>query len=334
MSLTLRRLTPSGSGAIAVIALGGEGAAERLSLLCPKLPGVGELRLARLGRDDLCLDLALVVRRGEEHFELGVHGNPFLVEELMELLGAGSGEGYPSVEEASLAALERAPCDRAARVLLDQARGALRGAARPEEGWVGRWKRFRFLLEPPLVLLAGPVNAGKSTLFNLLVGQERVGVSAEPGTTRDAISARIQLGHYAFDLVDSAGERSLSTRGMGEEQDEIEVAGQELARHLRERADLVLWLDPGGVPAPPVRGGVLRCLRSRLDDGPPETLSALARPREALALVRRTLFNALGLPQGDPWIAGLAVPPDRGWASALEERGEAALGPRLPLPLP
>ena len=93
------------------------------------------------------------------------------------------------------------------------------------------------IFEAPIVLLAGPANAGKSSLFNALVGSDRALVSAEAGTTRDWIEAELQLPAGRIRLRDSAGLR----RAEGA----VEAAGIERAHNLRAEADLVLWCcDP------------------------------------------------------------------------------------------
>jgi len=84
-----------------------------------------------------------------------------------------------------------------------------------------------------LTVLAGRPNSGKSSLFNALLGETRAIVTEEPGTTRDAIEARISLGGYPFRLVDTAGIR-------GEEAGLVERMGIEVARRYLARADLVL----------------------------------------------------------------------------------------------
>ncbi len=62
------------------------------------------------------------------------------------------------------------------------------------------------------IVLYGPVNAGKSTLFNRLIGADRAIVDAEPGTTRDTLEARIELDGLAVTLVDTAGLRDDAER--------------------------------------------------------------------------------------------------------------------------
>ncbi|MFM2370994.1 MAG: hypothetical protein RIS85_716 [Pseudomonadota bacterium] len=89
------------------------------------------------------------------------------------------------------------------------------------------------------VVLAGPPNAGKSTLFNALVEQEAAITAAEPGTTRDVLTHAVAIDGVPFTFVDTAG---LRNEGAGE----IERIGIARARAAAERADLILWLGPEG----------------------------------------------------------------------------------------
>ncbi len=83
-----------------------------------------------------------------------------------------------------------------------------------------------------LVVIAGPSNAGKSSLFNALLGKQRAIVTDMPGTTRDALEALIEAGDWPLRLVDTAGLR---------ETDElIESLGIETTRRYLSGADVVL----------------------------------------------------------------------------------------------
>ena len=94
------------------------------------------------------------------------------------------------------------------------------------------------LREGALAVLAGRPNVGKSSLYNALLGMERAIVTEEPGTTRDALEAVVQLGGYPFRLVDTAGLRDTSNR--------VERLGVEVARRYLERADVVLFCSEAG----------------------------------------------------------------------------------------
>lgn len=84
------------------------------------------------------------------------------------------------------------------------------------------------------VAIIGETNAGKSTLLNLLVGEERAIVSDIHGTTRDVIEDTINLGGITFRFIDTAGIR--------ETHDTIESLGIERTFHKLEQAAIVLWV--------------------------------------------------------------------------------------------
>lgn len=97
------------------------------------------------------------------------------------------------------------------------------------------------LREGALTVIAGRPNAGKSSLFNALLGTERAIVTEEPGTTRDAIEALLSVDGYPFRLVDTAGLRTDPER--------IEGMGIEVARAYLERADLaIVCVESGREP--------------------------------------------------------------------------------------
>jgi len=87
------------------------------------------------------------------------------------------------------------------------------------------------------IALVGPVNAGKSSLFNRLVGESRAIVSDIPGTTRDVVSAEIDMDGYLVRLSDTAGLRDTK--------DAIEKMGIDRTNVEIENADLVIRVESG-----------------------------------------------------------------------------------------
>jgi len=99
--------------------------------------------------------------------------------------------------------------------------------------------RAERLREGYRVVLAGPPNSGKSTLFNALVEDEAAITSPIEGTTRDVIERSVAMGGVPFSFVDTAGLRERTD-------DIIEQVGIERAAGAVASADLVLWLGPEG----------------------------------------------------------------------------------------
>jgi hypothetical protein len=289
------------------------------------------------------LDEALVLVASERQVELHVHGSTAVVGRVRQALGGACDVRADStLEQRAEELLTTAASEVGARLILAQVEGALRSelerlaASDNAQLLAGarllaeRGRATRWFVRSPRVVLAGPVNAGKSTLFNLLVGRERVVVGHEPGTTRDAVRERVRLGALVVELFDTAGERADSPAGS------VEQAGQDLARELRASADLVLWLAPAPAPAPPpsiVPTCVLHTCADRdaaREERRYPSLSVLRAPQEALARVVDSVCRALGVeeppahgtpvPLEDEMIAALALAPAselrglvRGW---------------------
>src|SRR5205807_95699 len=115
------------------------------------------------------------------------------------------------------------PALHAARELLDEIEKTLRDEHRGER-----------LREGLVVAIAGPPNAGKSSLLNRLARRDAAIVSPHPGTTRDVIEVHLDLAGYPVTLLDTAGVR--------ESDDPVEQEGVRRARARAEAADLVLWV--------------------------------------------------------------------------------------------
>jgi len=96
---------------------------------------------------------------------------------------------------------------------------------------IKNYNTCRIMTSGAVVVLCGPPNSGKSTLFNALVGSDRAIVNKDPGTTRDLLDALIIIDGVPITLVDTAGLR--------DPEDDVEGEGIQKARDHIKRADLV-----------------------------------------------------------------------------------------------
>jgi tRNA modification GTPase len=135
--------------------------------------------------------------------------------------------GIDFSDEGDVAADVTAQARRVAGELLQELRAALADSARGER-----------LRDGLVVAIAGPPNAGKSTLLNRLARREAAIVSPFAGTTRDVIEVHLDLGGYPVTLLDTAGIR--------ETNDPVEREGVARARKRAGEADLVLWVEEAG----------------------------------------------------------------------------------------
>jgi tRNA modification GTPase len=122
-------------------------------------------------------------------------------------------------------------------VAADAALLAIEAAVADIDAVLADARRGRLIREGLTLAIVGRPNAGKSTLFNRLVGAERAIVTDVPGTTRDLVTERMDLNGIPVTLVDTAGLRS-------ETADPIEEEGIARARSAAETADaLIVVLD-------------------------------------------------------------------------------------------
>lgn len=314
-------LSPPGRGALAILHVVGEGGGELVGRLLGKSFG-GDPVYGWLRRNGERLDEVLVRRvdgfSGEPTVEISCHGGPVTIE---RLLAAFEAEGVPRAGAAAL--LERAVAARAmdriqaeawallpgaltlraARMLQDQAEGALSRAVA-----AGRFASLLetarlggALLRPNRVVLRGPPNAGKSTLFNALLEMERALVSPEAGTTRDPVRERLAIAGIPFDLVDTAGVEA--------PRDEVAAEALKRARGESDAADLVILVSDASVPesaeeralgdSPAGRARLRVANKSDAGGRVPEgALAVSARSGEGLGALRQAILRSLGL-EGD-----------------------------------
>lgn len=311
--------TPPGSGAIGVIRLSGPGTTAILTGLLGSAPEPRRSRLltyrdiaGRVIDEVLALYFASGASyTGEASAELSPHGNPLIINKILEdLLRRGArlaepGEftrraflnGRMDLSQAeAVAELIAARSDQALAAARQQLTGSTgRRVAElaerttavlaeleayidfPEEDLppedrlgprqrligleeeLGRLEATRrthgLIHEGTRVALVGSANAGKSTLFNALLSDERAMVSEVAGTTRDYLEAECRVGPHWIRLIDTAG--------LGEAAGLLEAEGQRRSQQQTELAHVLLLVVDSSTPRPTLPDAILSALPGR-----------------------------------------------------------------------
>lgn len=275
----------------------------------------GAIAHGTIRRDGAVVDEVLVARVRTEHgrgprFEVNCHGGAAAVRAVLDCLREAGAEvnewtetagpapdapplGEARIQRAAMAALPHAVTKLAAAMLLHQAEGALAETVRSIRDALAAGRELTAevelarllatadfgdaLLNPPEVALLGPPNAGKSTLLNALLEEDRAIVHPRPGTTRDVVGELVSLRGVPFQLLDAAGIRRV--------EDEVEQQAVRRATALSNECDVALLVYD-------------------LKNGS-ESLSEVPAPEAARTLV---VGNKLDLEPGGPAPSGL--PPE------------------------
>jgi len=166
----------------------------------------------------------------------------------------------------------------------------------------GRGERLR---EGLVVAIAGPPNAGKSTLLNRVAKREAAIVSPHAGTTRDVIEVHLDLGGYPVTLLDTAGIRETS--------DPVEMEGVRRARDRAAAADLVLWVSDASEGEPVMAEG--------LDAGSGVPVWQVVNKADLLRSIKPEAVGDVAASPAD-WTAGLRSEPEFGDVGTSAGSGE------------
>jgi tRNA modification GTPase len=264
--LRIVQLTPPGRGAVASVLVEGPGTIELVQSMVRIKSG---RPIADFPENQLVLghfdgengEEIIVRRRGPHAVELHCHGGYSAVAMIEDRLRQNGGQvitwrqwisDFQSdpIAAAAQVALADAPTQRTAAILLDQYHGALRReldaiqqdidqknlvqARQRAESLLAYAPLGMHLTKPWRVVVAGPPNAGKSSLINAIVGFQRSIVHHTPGTTRDAVTVITAMDGWPVELCDTAG---LHAQAQG-----IEKAGVQLAQQRISDADLTIWV--------------------------------------------------------------------------------------------
>lgn len=254
-------LTPSAPSGISVISLAGTGAEKILTGLFSSrqgLPRTSRVALGRLVHEGQALDEVLLLRLEGACFEICCHGGRAPAEAILQALEDRGARIEPwsarvprkTLDHDLFEGLLQSKGPMQAAVLARLYSGSLKEAFRsierslrmggealePARRLLDSFATGRYLHQPPKVVIAGPVNAGKSTLFNAVLGERRVITSSIPGTTRDPVECLFLLHGFPVRLFDLPGME-------GEPASPLSQQALDAAALRQADADLILHVE-------------------------------------------------------------------------------------------
>ncbi len=242
---------------------------------------IGSVLHGNICDGDKIIDEVIIGCEAENSFSINCHGNPIIVENILALLkkhGAKIvdaqeiiayqarkkyGDNFIAIE--SQIAIAQAATLDGAKIIQHQTKMGLKQTAEwlvkhidvmssediknAAEQVLADSKIASYFINGAKIVLAGPPNSGKSTLFNYLCGKEKAIVADVAGTTRDWLNAKIRLKNVQAEIFDTAGiDAALSKQNI------IDEESQKRTADLVNNADLVLYVvDSGNQPPPPLR---------------------------------------------------------------------------------
>jgi tRNA modification GTPase len=281
MSTSAAVMTGKGTGAIATIQICGDYAKDVLEKIFKssgKEPAdfkVGKICIGTITDGSQTIDQVTIGCEATNTFAINCHGNPLIVERIMQLLQQHGAELITAEQllvrtfaDSSTIALEaklvlpKVKTIEGTKIILNQTNSGLSASAKK---WLSNIDTNKITAEAKQIIeasqiakliifgcrivLAGPPNTGKSSLLNRLAGREKAIVTSIKGTTRDWVSADCRIacgeqsrtGPLAVELIDTAG---LDERLA----DDIDKASQRAATESINQADIILLVLDNSVP--------------------------------------------------------------------------------------
>ena len=274
MSIFAAVMTGKGAGAIATVQLFGETASAILAKVFkptgpkPAIFKTGKILLGTITDDTDVIDQVTIGCEGPDTFAIHCHGNPLIVEIIMQLLQR-HGAALLTAEQLlrKLLTVQKSADTIAIEAKLAQAKARTlqgtkiianqidAGLTKKTREWLEnideisletikteaiqilqKSQAAKLIIYGCTAVLTGPPNSGKSTLLNCLAGRQKAIVTDIKGTTRDWVEATCQIGPLQLRLIDTAGLSETLTSA----EDTIGRAAQEKTAEILEQADLVL----------------------------------------------------------------------------------------------
>jgi tRNA modification GTPase len=276
-------MTGIGTGAISTIQIFGDLAEAIIKKVFkqagtkPLIFKTGEILLGSICNGSKIIDQVTIGCEDLDTFAINCHGNPLIVEMIMQLLerhGAVLLTSEQLLEKiltaqqpANTIAVEAKIAQAKARtlqgtkIIMNQINAGLTEKAR---SWLEninqnhldtikaeatkilqKFQTGKLIIYGCTAVLTGPPNSGKSTLLNCLAGRQKAIVTDIKGTTRDWVSARCRIGPLSVKLIDTAG----LNENLRDPQNDIDESAQKKTVDILEQADIVLLVLDNSRPA-------------------------------------------------------------------------------------
>jgi len=281
-------MTGKGTGAISTIQIFGDSAEVVIKKVFkpagtkPSKFKTGQIHLGTICDGTEVIDQVTIGCEGPDTLAINCHGNPLIVEMIMQLLQR-NGASLATAEELLTKTLSaqkdintiaieaklaqaRARTIQGTKIIANQIDA---GLAEKAGGWLENTDEIsldtikaeaidilkksqtaKHIIYGCTAVLAGPPNSGKSTLLNCLAGRQKAIVTDIKGTTRDWVSARCQIGPLSVKLIDTAG----LDNGLVDSEDSVENAAQNKTSEILEQADILLLVLDNSQPAEELDG--------------------------------------------------------------------------------
>ena len=283
MSTFAAVMTGTGTGAISTIQIFGDSAETVIKKVFnpagtkPLKFKTGEILLGSISDGSKVIDQVTVGCEGPDTFTINCHGNPLIVEMIMQLLGhhgaalmtseqllekiLTSQQPVNTIATEAKIAQAKARTLQGTKIIINQIDAGLTKKGR---SWLEnideisldtikteatqilqKSQAAKLIIYGCTAVLTGPPNSGKSTLLNCLAGRQKAIVTDIKGTTRDWVSARCRIGLLSVKLIDTAG----LNENLLNPQNDIDESAQKKTVEILERADIILLVLDNSQPA-------------------------------------------------------------------------------------
>ena len=298
MSTFTAVMTGQGSGAISTVQVFGDGSEAVIKKIFKSVQNKsitltkGKIYLGTIIDNGKTIDQVTIGCEGTDTFAINCHGNPLIVEIIMQLLqknGAAlltaeqllakilMSQGHSHTIEVEAKIFQaKAETVEGTKIILNQIEG---GLGKKAQQWLSnietrkleqikneaaevleKSQTAKLIMYGCTIVLAGPANSGKSTLLNCLAGKQKAIVTDIKGTTRDWVSSKCKIGSTVAEIIDTAGldEQLIQTHN-----ESIESQAQKKSLEILQKVDLVLLVLDGNEHANHLSDSIIKKIANK-----------------------------------------------------------------------